>query len=81
MSSTVHGHAVLNMILSASQPMTLDALREAVSREFGADARFHTCSADELTLDDLLAFLLARGKLTQTGDTLTAHREAMCAHE
>ncbi|HSV72285.1 MAG TPA: YecH family metal-binding protein [Chthonomonadales bacterium] len=78
MPASVHGHAVLEMLLAASRPLSRGDLRGVVDREFGRDARFHTCSASGMGIDDLIAFLIDRGKVTETGGCLSAHRELMC---
>lgn len=76
----VHAHNVLNMLLDAETPFTLEALKQAVFVEYGEDVRFHTCSQQDLTLDALLVFLLDRRKVIQDGDVITANRDRMCNH-
>jgi probable metal-binding protein len=80
MSAKVHGHSVLEMLMEAPCPMTRDMLRQAAQEEFGANARYHTCSASELTLDALVDFLLQRGKVTEADGYLTVHAEELCTH-
>ncbi|MBM3494294.1 MAG: DUF2492 family protein [Armatimonadetes bacterium] len=80
MPAIVHGHAILEMLLAAQQPMTRETLAQAADEEFGPDARYHTCSAEEMQMDDLLRFLLDRRKVTEHNGYLTAHREEMCDH-
>jgi probable metal-binding protein len=80
MPERIHGHAVLEMLLAAPRPMTREALLQATEEEFGADARYYTCSADDMTIGELVQFLLARSKVSETNGCLTAHREEMCDH-
>lgn len=80
MPERVHGHAVLEILLAAPSPMTRAALLQTTEEEFGADARYHTCSADDMTIEELLQFLLERRKITEADGYLTAHREEMCDH-
>ena len=47
---------------------------------FGADARFHTCSASDLTFAELIDFLQLRGKLVPAGDGVAADRGKICDH-
>lgn len=80
MSEPVHGHEVLEMLLASPEPTPIAALRDAAGREFGADARYYTCAASDMTLDELVEFLLMRRKVTETDGGLVAHREEMCDH-
>ncbi|MCG7584166.1 YecH family metal-binding protein [Photobacterium sp. OFAV2-7] len=75
-----HAHNVLNMLLAAETPYTVESLKQAVIAEYGEEVRFHTCSQQDLTFDALLTFLLDRRKVIQDGDTITANRERMCSH-
>ena len=79
MPESIHGHAVLRLLLDAPHPLSLPALREAAAERFGADTRFHTCSARDLTLDQLVDFLLARRKLAMEDGALVVRRAEICA--
>ena len=65
-ATSVHGHEVLHLLLDASAPFTRRTLAMEIGRRFGPEVRFHTCSIDGLTLDQLLAFLLSREKVVET---------------
>ena len=80
MPQRVHGHDVLEMLLAAPGLMTREALVQAAEEEFGLDARYYTCSADAMTIEELIEFLLARRKITAHDGCLIAHREEMCDH-
>ena len=64
MQESIHGHEVLQMMLASGRPYTRESLRTEIMAKFGADARFHTCSADNLSADGLIDFLDQRGKFT-----------------
>ncbi len=76
----IHAHNVLNMLLAAEAPYSVESLKQAVIAEYGEEARFHTCSLQDLTFDALLTFLLDRRKVIQDGDVITVNRERMCSH-
>lgn len=76
----IHAHAVLNMLLAAETPYSVNSLKQAIVAEYGEDVLFHTCSLQDLTFEALLAFFLERGKVVQVGDAITANRERMCSH-
>ena len=68
------------MILAAGKTYTKPALLEDITREFGADARFFTCSAESLSAAELIDFLEAKGKLVPLAGGLGAAKELMCDH-
>jgi probable metal-binding protein len=76
---SIHGHEVLRMVMTAQPPVGCEALRSEIAARYGNDARFHTCSTDDLSIDELLAFLLARGKLSIVDGGLVACREEICS--
>ena len=55
MSQSIHGHEVMEMMLEEGGHFTRASLREAIEARFGADARFHTCSASEMDAEALIA--------------------------
>jgi probable metal-binding protein len=76
--ATVHGHEVIHLIHDASPRLTREALHAAVSQRFGPDARFHTCSAGGMSLDQLLHFLIVRGKVVEADGLFQAVIENVC---
>lgn len=47
--SSIHGHEVLQMMLASGESWTVASLEAAIRRRFGEEARFHTCSAENLS--------------------------------
>jgi probable metal-binding protein len=80
MSHSVHGHEVLDLVLSAREPLTLQALEAQVAARFGPSARFHTCSASDLSFHELIEFLQLRGKLVPASGGVAADPSRICAH-
>lgn len=58
-----HGHEIMALVAKHPGGIAVQALAEIVGAEFGAAARFHTCSAENMTLPELLAFLDERDKV------------------
>lgn len=54
--SSIHGHEVLQMMLASGESWTVASLEAAIRRRFGEEARFHTCSAENLSAAELVAF-------------------------
>ena len=78
MSELIHGHEVLNMILASKKKFTKKSLEEAIHRKFGRDARFYTCSAENMTAKELIEFLDARDKFVFSKDGFTANPDKIC---
>jgi len=80
MSESIHGHEVMEMILTAEPPLSRNELSEAVKSRFGDTPRFHTCSAHDMTLEELLQFLDRRGKVVEVDGVLGTSRGQICDH-
>ncbi|BAX54534.1 DUF2492 family protein [Photobacterium damselae subsp. piscicida] len=80
MTESIHGHEVLHKLLDENKHYTPASLMAEIEAEYGADVRFHTCSQQDLTLQQLLDFLLAKGKIMLVDEELTANPARMCHH-
>jgi probable metal-binding protein len=78
MSQTVHGHEILERLVSAGGNLALSALRDAATRDYGEDAKYFTCSAQGMSFDELLEFLSQRNKIAVAGDRVTVFVENIC---
>ncbi|HYG34567.1 MAG TPA: YecH family metal-binding protein [Clostridia bacterium] len=76
----IHGHEVLKMMLASGKTYTRESLVSEIISQFGADARFHTCSAENMSAEELVDFLDARGKLVQQGNGFQTSADRMCHH-
>jgi probable metal-binding protein len=80
MSEQIHGHAVMEMMLKKDQSFTRETLYEAIVEEFGEEARFHTCSEENMTIRRLIDFLQSRGKFVAKGSGFSTSSEKICNH-
>lgn len=80
MSQSVHGHEVMEMMLEQDGQFTRASLKQAMAQRFGADARFHTCSASEMDAEALIDFLAARGKFIEAGEGFQTSADKICNH-
>ncbi|WP_421226600.1 YecH family metal-binding protein [Aeromonas jandaei] len=80
MSQSVHGHDVMEMMLEQDGQFTRASLKQAMAQRFGADARFHTCSASEMDAEALIDFLGARGKFIEAGEGFQTRADKICNH-
>ncbi len=78
---SVHGHEVMHMMLERPEGFTRAELVQAIAERFGAEARFHACSAEGLTAEGLVAFLQERGKFLERKGRMQVQPERICQHE
>ncbi|MZI00189.1 YecH family metal-binding protein [Dickeya dianthicola] len=78
--SSIHGHEVLHMMVTANRSFTTDALIAAIEARFGHDARFHTGSAADMTAAGLVQFLADKGKFIAQDNGFTTHESKICRH-
>ena len=76
----IHGHEVLKMMLASGKTYSKAGLVAEIIQRFGADARFHTCSAEDMTAEQLVAFLDAKGKLVSQAGGIQTSASLMCNH-
>ena len=80
MTNQVHGHDVIEMMLSSRELYSKDSLTAAIIARFGAATRFHTCSADNMTAAELIEFLAARGKFAESPGGFSIDQDKVCQH-
>jgi len=78
--ASIHGHDVLTMMIESGEQYTEASLIAAITARFGDEARFHTCSASEMTAAQLVAFLAARGKFIPLEAGFSTHESKICRH-
>ncbi|WP_428773617.1 YecH family metal-binding protein [Vibrio sp.] len=78
MTQEIHAHKVLNML--AAQAMSESDLRQAVTAEFGQQARFHTCSLNGFNLDALLVFFKTHEKIVEQDGKWMLNQARVCSH-
>ena len=76
----IHGHEVMNLMLQSGKTYTRSSLLADIVTRFGADARFCTCSAQNLTPDGIIDFLQAKGKFVPAEDGFQTSPDLMCRH-
>lgn len=75
-----HGHEVLQMMEGNSY--TRESLIKAIIDKFGAEERFYTCCAENLTAEGLVDFLEEHGKFKPAAqDGFTVDTSKVCNHE
>lgn len=80
MIPSIHGHEVMHFMVQSGGSFTKQSLVEAVHTRFGADARFHTCSAEGMTASELIDLLEAKGKFVATEGGFNTQSDRICSH-
>lgn len=72
MSDSIHGHDLLHLLMEPAptpEGWTRSTLAGELAKRYrNPDCRFHTCSMNDLTLNQLLDLLKERGKLIEHSD-------------
>jgi probable metal-binding protein len=76
----IHGHNVIQMMLSADKAYTRATLLADIHQAFGPEARFYTCSAENLSAEGLIDFLQAKGKFVPREDGFQTSPDLVCKH-
>lgn len=77
---SVHGHEVLHTMLENDKGWTRATLLQALTEKYGENCRFHTCSAENMTADELIHFLQTKGKFVETGEVFNTAEAKICKH-
>jgi len=77
----IHGHEVMQMMLDSGSAYSRETLRQAIIDRFGAEARFFTCSAEDMTAEALIEFLAERGKFVPGAVGFNTASTKMCHHD
>ena len=80
MTNQIHGHEVMQMMVESSEPFTRASLKTAIDHRFGPEARFFTCSAENLTADELIGFLAQKGKFIEREGGFSTEPGKICNH-
>ncbi|PKG59267.1 YecH family metal-binding protein [Shewanella sp. GutDb-MelDb] len=80
MSDSIHGHKVMELMLEHEEPLSREALKALMQGTFGAGARYHTCSAEEMDAEALIDFLEKKGKFIHSETGIATAADRICNH-
>ncbi|MBU3916699.1 YecH family protein [bacterium] len=63
MAKHIHGGEVKQMAMASGKTHTRESLHKEIIDTFGKETRFFSCSAENMTADELISFFEANGKL------------------
>ena len=76
----IHAHEVMHMMLEKGGGFSRESLEAAIIERFGADARFHSCSASDMDAQAVVDFLAKRGKFVLRGAGFNTAQDKICNH-
>lgn len=74
----IHAHSVLHMM--EGNNYTEASLIEAIKETFGEDQTFYACSAENMSIDELIIFLKNKGKFMPADSGFTVDISKVCDH-
>ena len=77
----IHGHEIIELVGKYPEGIATGALADIVAGEFGTGARFFTCSAENMSLPELLAFLGEREKVQLRDGLVFPGGSPACSHD
>ena len=80
MNNVIHAHDVLDMVAASNSGIILEELRSTLNAQFGPDVRFTNCADARFTVDELLLFLEARGKISVNDGVARVNAHNVCSH-
>ena len=78
--SEIHAHEVMHLMLQLDEEFSRESLARAITDRYGADARFHSCSAAGMDVHAVIAFLESKGKFVARDDGFNTARDKICDH-
>lgn len=71
----------MHMIADSGRVFSKAGLIAEIGAKFGETARFHTCSAENMSVSELVDFLIARGKFQSSDEqALVLDAPSICQH-
>ena len=77
----IHGHEIMELVAKYPEGIETGTLTDIVAGEFGTGARFFTCSAENMSLPELLAFLSERDKVQLRDGLVSPGGSPACSHD
>ncbi|MCS6209508.1 YecH family metal-binding protein [Shewanella baltica] len=80
MSNSVHGHDVMALMVAQGAAIIKPELLCLMGQQFGFAARYHTCSAADLSAEALIQLLIGKGKFHETPQGIELAAGRKCEH-
>jgi|TARA_Y100000310_G_C20685461_1_gene818681 probable metal-binding protein len=80
MENIVHAHELLNLIMGAKNPYTVEELKKIANEKFNKDVKFTNCSGNLYSLNEVLEFFVAKEKIIIKDNMISVNKEKICNH-
>ncbi|QFU23361.1 YecH family protein [Shewanella eurypsychrophilus] len=80
MSESIHGHQVMELMLTLGKAVTREELKILMHEHFGESAHYHTCSASEMNASTLIELLEKKGKFIESAEGIETAANRICSH-
>ena len=80
MSESIHGHEVMEMMITSGKSYTKKSLEDEITGKYGVEALFYTCSAENMTAKELVDFLGSRNKFIDGSEGFSTDPDQICDH-
>lgn len=77
----IHGHEIMALVANYPEGIATGTLTDIVAHKFGIAVRFFTCSAENMTLPELLTFLGDRDKVQFRDGLIFPGGSPACSHD
>jgi probable metal-binding protein len=74
----IHIHEILDMIYSSGKIYTVSSLKEEVQKKYGSHIHFVSCADHRFDMEDMVNFMLERGKIEVKGDMIFPAGASYC---
>ena len=76
----VHGHEVIDLIMSLGDSFARESLRDEIINHFGEETTFFSCSTAGMTADEVIQFFESKGKFAFGEDGRVRAAFQRCEH-
>jgi len=80
-TNQIHGHEIMELVAKYPDGIEVATLTDIVAHEFGTGARFFTCSAEGMSISELLTFLTERDKFQLRDSLVFPGVSPACNHD
>ena len=77
----IHGHEIIELVVKYPEGIAAATLADIAAHKFGPGARFFTCSAENMSLPELLTFLGERDKSPLRDGLVFPGGSPACSHD
>jgi probable metal-binding protein len=73
-----HAHEVMEMMITSGKSYNRESLAAEIREKFGVETKFHTCSMNGMSPEELIEFLAQKGKFSGSEDSFIFDPGRMC---